>query len=193
MTDLLLIIVGAALVNNVVLTSFLGLCPFFGTSNRLEIAIGMSLATAFVLTLASLMSWIIHTGILEPFNLEYLRTLVFIAVIGATVQGAELFVRQTSPLLHQSMGLYLPLITTNCAVLGVALLNVNQQHGALESILFGLGSAVGFGAVLILFSSCRERIAAAPVPRAFRGTPIGLITAGLMALAFMGFKGFADL
>ena len=139
------------------------------------------------------MGWIIHTAILEPFGLQYLRTLVFIAVIGATVQGAELFVRHTSPLLHQSMGLYLPLITTNCAVLGVALLNVNQQHGALDSVLFGLGSALGFGLVLILFSSCRERLTHAPIPEAFRGTPIALITAGLMALAFMGFNGFANL
>lgn len=186
---LLLVIISAAFVNNVVLIRFLGLCPFAGASTRVETAAGMALATGFVLTLASILSYLLHHFLLEPFGLEYLRTLTFILVIGAAVQWTEMTVRRTSPVLHQALGIFLPLITTNCAVLGVALLNVNQGHGFVGSVLFGAGSALGFGIVIVLLAGARERLERADVPTPFRGPAIGLVTAGLMALAFMGFSG----
>jgi len=188
-TDLLLLALGASLVNNFVLTNFLGLCPFVGASRRYEAAAGMALATLFVLTLASGASYAAYHWLLEPLGLGYLRTLVFILLIAAAVQFAELLVRATSPLLHQLLGVFLPLITTNCAVLGVALLNLERQHGLLESLVFGAAAAAGFGLALLLFAALRERIDAGDVPAAFRGAPIALVTAGLMALAFMGFGG----
>ncbi len=189
MTDLLLLALGASLVNNFVLTNFLGLCPFVGASRRYEAAAGMALATLFVLTLASGASYAAYHWLLEPLGLGYLRTLVFILLIAAAVQFAELLIRATSPLLHQLLGVFLPLITTNCAVLGVALLNLERQHGLLESLVFGAAAAAGFGLALLLFAALRERIDAGDVPAAFRGAPIALVTAGLMALAFMGFGG----
>lgn len=189
MTEYLLIIVGTVWVNNIVLSQFLGLCPFMGVSRKLETAIGMGLATTFVLTLASISSYLVNQYLLEPFGLEYLRTISFILVIAAIVGFTELVVHKTSPLLHNVLGIYLPLITTNCAVLGVALLNVQQSNGFLESALYGFGSAIGFTLVLVLFAAMRERLAASDVPEAFQGNAIGLITAGLMALAFMGFTG----
>ena len=189
MTDYLLIIVGTVWVNNIVLSQFLGLCPFMGVSRKLETAIGMGLATTFVLTLASISSYLVHNFLLEPFGLEYLRTISFILVIAAIVGFTELVVHKTSPLLHNVLGIYLPLITTNCAVLGVALLNVQQSNNFLESALYGFGSSIGFTLVLVLFSAMRERLAASDLPEAFQGNAIGLITAGLMALAFMGFTG----
>ena len=188
--DLVLIIVSAALVNNFVLVKFLGLCPFMGVSNNVESAMGMALATAFVLTLASVASFMISQWLLEPLGLSYLATVSFILVIAALVQMTELFMRHTAPLLHRVLGIYLPLITSNCAVLGVALLNVREQHSLLESALYGLGAALGFGLVLVALAAARERLAMADIPSSFRGAPIGLITAGLMALAFMGFTGF---
>lgn len=191
--DLLLIIVSAALVNNFVLIKFLGLCPFLGVSNSIESAIGMSLATAFVLTLASVASFMLTRWLLEPLRLEYLSTVMFIVVIAVLVQLTELFMRHSAPLLHRVLGIYLPLITSNCAVLGVALLNVREQHSLVESALYGFGAAIGFGGVLVALAAARERLAMADVPATFRGAPIGLITAGLMALAFMGFTGFARL
>lgn len=189
MTDLLLLALGASLVNNFVLTNFLGLCPFVGASRRYEAAAGMALATLFVLTLASGASYAAYHWLLEPLGLGYLRTLVFILLIAAAVQFTELLIRATSPLLHQLLGVFLPLITTNCAVLGVALLNLERQHGLLESLVFGAAAAAGFGLALLLFAALRERIDAGDVPAAFRGAPIALVTAGLMALAFMGFGG----
>lgn len=189
MTDLLLLALGASLVNNFVLTNFLGLCPFVGASRRYEAAAGMALATLFVLTLASGASYAAYHWLLEPLGLGYLRTLVFILLIAAAVQFTELLIRATSPLLHQLLGVFLPLITTNCAVLGVALLNLDRQHGLLESLVFGAAAAAGFGLALLLFAALRERIDAGDVPAAFRGAPIALVTAGLMALAFMGFGG----
>ena len=189
MKDLLLILVGTVLVNNFVLVKFLGLCPFMGVSRKLETAIGMSMATTFVLTLSSIFSYLVNTWLLEPFGLVYLRTISFILVIAAVVQFTEMYVRKTSPLLYQVLGIYLPLITTNCAVLGVALLNVQESHGLLESAVYGFGAATGFSIVLIMFSAMRERIAVADVPIAFRGAAIAMITAGLMSLAFMGFSG----
>ena len=191
--DLLLIIVSAALVNNFVLIQFLGLCPFLGVSSSVESAVGMSLATAFVLTLAAVASYLLTRWVLEPLGLQYLSTVSFILVIAALVQLTELFMRHSAPLLHRVLGIYLPLITSNCAVLGVALLNLRQQHSLVESAFYGFGAALGFGAVLVALAAARERLEMADVPTSFRGAPIGLITAGLMALAFMGFTGFARL
>jgi electron transport complex protein RnfA len=193
MKEYLLILVSTVLANNFVLVRFLGLCPFMGVSNKLEGAIGMSVATLFVLTLSSVSSYLLSRYLLQPLGLEYLATLGFILVIAVTVQLTEMVMRKSSPLLYRILGIFLPLITTNCAVLGVALLNVQQQHNLLQSALYGFGAASGFGMVLIAFSAMRERVAHADVPVHFRGAPIGLITAGLMALAFMGFTGLARL
>ena len=189
MTSYLFIILGAVLVNNVVFVRILGLCPFMGVSRKLETAIGMGAATTFVLTMACGASYIIDRWLLIPNQLEYLRTLSFIVTIAAIVQLTELVIQKTSPLLHQVLGIYLPLITTNCAVLGIPLLNVSLRHNFLESLLFGFGSAAGFTLALILFAGIRERLEAADVPVHFRGTAIAMITAGLMSLAFMGFAG----
>jgi electron transport complex protein RnfA len=191
MSDLILILVGTVLVNNFVLVRFLGLCPFMGVSRNLEAALGMSLATAFVLTLSSAISYLIHQYLLVPLELGYLRTISFILVIAVSVQFTEIMVRRLSPLLDQVLGIYIPLIATNCAVLGVALLNVQQAKDFIESVFFGLGAAMGFAFVLVLFASLRERLDAADMPRAFRGTAIALMTAGIMSLAFMGFSGMA--
>ena len=193
MSEYLLILVSTVLANNFVLVRFLGLCPFMGVSTKLEGAIGMATATLFVLTLSSASSYLVSRYLLQPLQLEYLSTLSFILVIAVTVQLTEMLMRKSSPLLFRILGIFLPLITTNCAVLGVALLNVQQQHDLLQSALYGFGAAAGFGLVLILFAAMRERIAFADVPIPFRGAPIGLITAGLMALAFMGFTGLAKL
>ena len=193
MTEFMLILVSAILVNNFVLVQFLGLCPFMGVSNKLESAIGMAAATTFVLTLSSVSSYLIFTYLLEPLGVEYLRTLAFILVIAVVVQFTEMAVKKTSPLLHRVLGIFLPLITTNCAVLGVALLNINKQNNFFESLLYGFGAAVGFSLVLILFAAMRERIAIADVPKPFQGSAISLITAGLMSLAFMGFTGLVQI
>ncbi len=189
MTSYLFIILGAVLVNNVVFVRILGLCPFMGVSKKLETAVGMGAATTFVLTLGCGASFVIDRWLLIPNQLEYLRTLSFIVTIAAIVQLTELVIQKTSPLLHQVLGIYLPLITTNCAVLGIPLLNVSLRHNFLESLLFGFGSAIGFTLALILFAGIRERLEAADVPVHFRGTAIAMITAGLMSLAFMGFAG----
>lgn len=189
MTDYLLLLVGTVLVNNFVLVKFLGLCPFMGVSKKLETAIGMGLATTFVLTLASVCAWAVNAFILVPLALEYLRTLAFILVIAVVVQFTELAVRKTSPALYRLLGIFLPLITTNCAVLGVALLNVNQSHNFMQSAVYGFSAAAGFSLVMVLFAAIRERLAVADVPAPFRGSSIALITAGLMSLAFMGFTG----
>lgn len=189
MAEYLLILISTILVNNFVLVKFLGLCPFMSVSRKLETATGMSLATIFVLTLSSVCSYLVNAFLLAPLGLEYLRTIAFILVIAAVVQFTEMVVHKTSPLLYQVLGIFLPLITTNCAVLGVALLNVQSQHGFLQSAVYGFGASVGFSLVLILFSALRERIAVADVPVAFRGPAIALVTAGLMSLAFMGFSG----
>jgi electron transport complex protein RnfA len=191
MNEYVLILVSTILVNNFVLVKFLGLCPFMGVSKKVETAIGMGFATTFVLTLASVSSYLINTYILVPFDIEYLRTIAFIVTIAGVVGFTELVVNKTSPVLHQSLGVFLPLITTNCAVLGVALLNVNQDNGFLASAVYGFGAAIGFSFVLVLFSAIREHIDTADVPAAFKGAPIALITAGLMSMAFMGFIGLA--
>jgi len=189
MKEYLLILVSTVLVNNFVLTKFLGLCPFMGVSRKLETATGMALATTFVLTLSSVCSYLANTYLLAPLGIEYLRTITFILVIAGVVQFTEMVIHKTSPLLYQVLGIYLPLITTNCAVLGVALLNVQQDAGFLHSALYGFGASVGFSLVLIIFAAMRERITVADVPVAFRGPAIALVTAGLMSLAFMGFSG----
>lgn len=193
MTEFLLLLVSTVLVNNFVLVQFLGLCPFMGVSSKLETAIGMSMATTFVLTLASLCSYLVEQYILTPLGLNYLRTLSFILVIAVVVQFTEMVVNKTSPTLYRLLGIFLPLITTNCAVLGVALLNINEQHNFVQSVLYGFGAALGFSIVLILFSAMRERLAIADVPVPFKGAAIAMITAGLMSLAFMGFSGLVKL
>jgi len=193
MADLILIIVGTVLVNNFVLVRFLGLCPFMGVSRNLEAAFGMSMATAFVLTLSSAIAYLMHEYVLLPLELEYLKTVSFILVIAASVQLTEIMVRRLSPLLHQILGIYIPLIATNCAVLGVALLNVQDAEGFIQSVFYGFGAAGGFALVLVLFAAMRERLQACDIPRPFRGTAIALMTAGIMSLAFMGFSGMARL
>jgi electron transport complex protein RnfA len=189
MVDYLLLLVGTVLVNNFVLVKFLGLCPFMGVSSRTETAIGMSFATTFVMTLASLLSYLVNNYILAPLGLEYLTTMAFILVIAVVVQFTEMVVHKTSASLYRTLGIFLPLITTNCAVLGVALLNIYQQHNFFESIIYGFGAALGFSLVLIMFSAMREKLANADVPTPFKGPAIAMITAGLMSLAFMGFTG----
>jgi electron transport complex protein RnfA len=189
MKEYILILISTVLVNNFVLVKFLGLCPFMGVSRKLETATGMALATTFVLTLSSVSSYLVNEYLLAPLGLEYLRTIAFILVIAFVVQFTEMVVHKTSPLLYQVLGIFLPLITTNCAVLGVALLNVQEHHGFLQSAVYGFGASVGFSMVLILFAAMRERITVSDVPVAFRGPAIALITAGIMSLAFMGFSG----
>jgi electron transport complex protein RnfA len=189
MNGYLLLFIGTVLVNNFVLVKFLGLCPFMGVSKKLETAMGMGMATTFVMTLASICAWLINDFILQPLDLAYLRTLSFIFIIAVVVQFTELVVRKTSPSLYRLLGIFLPLITTNCAVLGVALLNINLAHNFLQSAVYGFSAAAGFSLVMILFSAIRERLAVADVPAPFKGSSIALVTAGLMSLAFMGFSG----
>ena len=189
MAEIVLILVGTILVNNFVLVRFLGLCPFMGVSRSLEAAIGMSLATAFVLTLSAATAYLLYRYVLIPLDLEYLRTIAFILVIAASVQFTEVMVRRLSPLLHQVLGIFIPLIATNCAVLGVALLNVQQSTGFVQSVFFGFGAAAGFALVLVLFAATRERLEVADIPEPFRGAAIALVTAGIMSLAFTGFTG----
>ena len=193
MGELGLIIIAAALVNNFVLVQFLGLCPFMGASRRVEGAIGLGLATGLVLTISSALGYLVETWLLIPFGLEYLRLIAFLLAIGAAVQLTELLVRRFSPLLHRVLGLYIPLIASNCAVLGVALLNSIASRSLLASVFYGAGAALGFGLVLALLAGLRERLELADVPGPFRGGPIALIVAGILSLAFLGFAGFARL
>jgi Na+-translocating ferredoxin:NAD+ oxidoreductase subunit A len=188
MENYLLILLGTVFVNNIVMSKILGLCPFMGVSRKLETSIAMGAATTFVLTLASGASYLIDTYLLGQ-ELYYLRTLSFIVVIAGIVGFTEMFIKKTSPVLFRVLGIYLPLITTNCAVLGIPLLNVREQHNFLESLFFGLGGALGFTLVLVLFAAMRERLEAADVPKPFQGVSIAMISAGLMSLAFMGFAG----
>lgn len=194
MTELALIMISAILVNNFVLVQFLGLCPFMGVSKKVETAIGLALATTFVLTLASICSYLLQQYLLKPLDIEYLRTISFILVIAVVVQFTEMVVNKTSPLLYRVLGIFLPLITTNCIVLGVALLNANHsEYTFVTATLNGFAAGLGFSLVLILFAAMRERIAIADVPKPFQGAAIGMITAGLMSLAFMGFSGLIKL
>jgi electron transport complex protein RnfA len=189
MSEFFVILIGTVLVNNFVLVQFLGLCPFMGVSTKLESAIGMGAATTFVLTLASVCAYLVNAFLLSPLGIEFLRTIAFILVIAAVVSFSKMFIEKTSPILYRVLGIYIPLITTNCAVLGVALQNTAQAHNFYQSALYGFGAAVGFSLVLIFFAAMRERLAVADVPEYFRGAPIGMITAGLMSLAFLGFAG----
>ena len=192
MSEIALTLLATTLVNNVVLVQFLGLCPFIGVSKRLETALGMGLATTFVLTLASVCGYLLNTYLLAPLDAIWLRTVSFIVVISVVVQFTEMALRKTSPVLYNLLGIFLPLITTNCAVLGVALLVLQKQESLFGAALYGFGSALGFTLVLVLFAAIRERIEAADVPLPFRGSAIALVTAGLMSLAFMGFAGLVN-
>lgn len=189
MTEYLSLLLSTALVNNVVLVKFLGLCPFMGISKKTDTAISMGLATTFVMTMASASCWMLEQWLLIPLGITYLRILVYILVIAAVVQFTEMVVRKTNPGLYQVLGIYLPLITTNCAVLGIPLLATQEHLIFLTSLLYGFGSAAGFTLVLALFAGLRERLALGQVPAAFAGAPIGFITASLLALSFMGFAG----
>jgi len=189
MGEFILLLLSTALVNNVVLIKFLGLCPVMGVSKSVDSAFGMGLATTFVITLASAASWMLDNWLLVPLGLGYLRILTFIVVIAAVVQFTEMFVKKAAPALYQALGIYLPLITTNCAVLGVALLNVEQKFSLFKSLAYGFGSALGFTLVLLVFAGLRERVALARVPAAFAGAPVAFVTISLLALAFMGFSG----
>lgn len=185
----IMILIGTVFVNNIVLVKILGLCPFMGVSKKLEASIGMAGATAFVLSIGSMTSWGINQYLLEPNGLMYLRTLSFIVIIAGVVQLTEMVMEKNFPVLYQGLGIFLPLITTNCAVLGIPLLNAQASHSFVESLFFGLGGALGFSLVLILFASMRERLEAADVPLVLKGSAIAMVTAALMSLAFMGFAG----
>lgn len=189
MKELILIAIGSALVNNVVLSQFLGICPFLGVSKRTDTAAGMGGAVIFVITISSLLTSIIYNCLLVGLHIEYLKTIVFILVIAALVQFVEMFLKKSSPSLYKSLGVYLPLITTNCAVLGVALTNVQKDYGILPSVVNGFATAVGFTISIVILAGVRERIEYNDIPESFKGTPIVLVTAGLMAIAFMGFSG----
>ena len=191
MAEYMTLLFATIFVENMVLSRFLGLCPFLGVSKKLGPAMGMGLATAFVLTLSSVCSYLANKYLLQPFGLEYLKTITFILIIAVIVQATEMVIRKTSPLMHSVLGIYLPLITTNCAVLGIALLNVQEGNDFIRSVLYGLGGALGFTLVMVLFASIRERLELADVPESFRGAPIALMTAGFMSVAFMGFVGMA--
>ncbi len=189
MVSLLLILISAVFVNNFVLARFLGICPFLGVSKKVETAIGMGMAVIFVMTVASVVTWFIQYFILIPFGIEYLQTIAFILVIASLVQLVEMVIQKTSPVLYQSLGIFLPLITTNCAVLGVAVLNIQKSYNFIESLVFAIGAGLGFTLAMVLFAGLRERIELCPVPKSFRGTAIAMVTAGLLSLAFMGFAG----
>jgi Na+-translocating ferredoxin:NAD+ oxidoreductase subunit A len=189
MTELFLILVGAVFVNNFVLARFLGICPFLGVSKKVETALGMGMAVVFVMTVAAVVTWLIQYYVLNPFGIEYLQTIAFILVVASLVQLVEMIIQKASPVLYQSLGIFLPLITTNCAVLGVAVLNIQKDYTFLETIVFALGAAAGFTLAMVLFAGLRERLDLCPVPASFRGTGIALISAGLLSLAFMGFAG----
>jgi len=189
MTGLLLLAVSAVLVNNFVLARFLGICPFLGVSKKIETAVGMGMAVIFVMTVAGVVTWLLYNYVLFPLDLVYLQTIVFILVIASLVQFVEMVIQKVSPVLYQALGIYLPLITTNCAVLGVAVLNVQNEHSFAEMLVFSFSAALGFTLALVLFAGIRERIEFNDVPESLKGTAIALITAGLLSLAFMGFAG----
>ena len=187
--ELIGIIIVAIFVNNVGFSQFLGICPFLGVSKKVDTAIGMGAAVMFVLTIATIVTFLLQKGILEPFGLEYLQTITFILVIAALVQMVEIVLKKTSPSLYQALGVFLPLITTNCVILGVAILVIQKDFNLLESTLYAIATAIGYAMALIIFSSVREQMALTSIPRSMRGVPIALITAGIIAMAFMGFSG----
>lgn len=187
--ELFLLFVASVLVNNMVLARFLGICPFFGVSKKVDTALGMGLAVTFVMTVADIITWIIQYTVLDKFGLQYLQTIVFILVIAALVQFVEMVIEKSSPDLYQSLGIFLPLITTNCAILGAAIINIQSGYNFVQMLVFTVGSALGFALALVLFAGIRERIDLSDIPYYFRGMPIAFITAGILALAFMGFSG----
>ncbi|HDM09316.1 MAG: electron transport complex subunit RsxA [Deltaproteobacteria bacterium] len=189
MSEYLLLIVSAIFVNNIILARYLGNCPFLGTSNRMDTAIGMAMAVVFVITLSSATTWIVQEYILKPFDLEYLQTIAFILVIASLVQLVEMFLQKSIPGLYRALGIFLPLITTNCAVLGVAVLSVESHMSFIKTLVFAFASSVGYGMALVILTGIRERSATSPIPVHLRGTPLGLITVALLALAFLGFAG----
>ena len=189
MAELGLLFVASVLVNNFVLSRFLGICPFLGVSKKIETALGMGLAVVFVMTVASVVTWLLHHYLLIPLDLGYLQTIAFILVIASLVQLVEMVIQYTSPALYQALGIFLPLITTNCAVLGLAVLNIQLEYSLVEAIVFSIGASLGFTLALVLFSGIREQLALADVPAPFRGTAVALVTAGMLSLAFMGFAG----
>ncbi|MGI6588976.1 MAG: electron transport complex subunit RsxA [Peptococcia bacterium] len=189
MREMIIIIIGAVLINNIILSQFLGVCPFLGVSKKLSSAVGMGVAVTFVLTLASLITWLVQTFILELLEIEYLQTIAFILVIASLVQFVEMVMRKKTPDLYEALGVYLPLITTNCAVLGVAIINIQKSYGFLETLANSLGNALGFTLALVLFAGIRERLEDADVPQSLKGMPIALVTAALMSIAFLGFTG----
>jgi len=189
MTEYLLLIVSAIFVNNILLAQFLGNCPFLGTSQKMSTATGMGMAVVFVLTFAGAITWIVQRYLLIPYEIEYLQTIAFILVIAALVQLVEIVLQKTAPALYQALGIFLPLITTNCAVLGVAIINIDNGFDFIHTLFHSFAAAVGFGLALVLFAGMRERFALTRMPAVLQGTASGLITAGLMALAFQGFKG----
>ena len=183
------IVIGAVFVNNVVLAQFLGICPFLGVSSKVETSLGMGAAVTFVMAIASVVAWLLQTYLLVPFGIEYMQTIVFILVIAALVQMVEIILKKVSPALYQALGIFLPLITTNCAVLGVAILMIQKEFSLLQGVVYSVSSALGFALALVLFAGIRERLDFEEVPAAFRGVPIALVTAGILAMAFMGFSG----
>ena len=189
MNTYLVILIGSLLVNNYVMNQFLGICPFLGVSKKVDTAVGMGVAVTFVMGLASAITWLVNTFILIPFDLGYMQTVAFILVIASLVQFIEMFLQKSMPSLYTALGVYLPLITTNCAVLGVALLNIQNNYNFISSVVYGITGGLGFLLAIVLFASIRERLVFADYPKSFEGFPIALVTAGLMALAFMGFSG----
>lgn len=189
MLHFLLILISAIFVNNFVLARFLGICPFMGVSKKVDTALGMGMAVTFVMAVATVVTWFIQYFVLIPFDIEYLQTISFILVIASLVQMVEMVIQKVSPVLYQSLGIFLPLITTNCAVLGLAVLNIQRGYSFLEGVIFAIGAAAGFTLALILFAGLRERSDLSPVPKSFRGAGIAFVTAGLLSLAFMGFAG----
>ena len=183
------IIIGAIFVNNVVLAQFLGICPFLGVSSKVETSLGMGAAVTFVMALSAVVTWLIQTHILVPLGIEYMQTIVFILVIAALVQMVEIVLKKVSPSLYQALGIFLPLITTNCAVLGVAILMIQKEFSLLQGVVYNVATAVGFALALVIFAGLRERIEFEEAPKAFQGVPIALITASILAMAFMGFSG----
>ncbi len=189
MTEYILLLVSAIFVNNILLARYLGNCPFLGVSKSMDTAVGMGMAVIFVTTLAGVITWVVQFYLLDPFGLGYLRTIAFILVIAALVQFVEMFLQKSVPGLYRALGIFLPLITTNCAVLGVALININEKYDFMKTLVFSFASAVGFALALVLFAGIRERFALMKVPKPFEGTPLGLITAGLLSMSFLGFAG----
>lgn len=187
--ELIGIIIVAIFVNNVVFAQFLGICPFLGVSKKVDTAIGMGVAVMFVLTISTIVTYLIQKGILEPFNLQYLQTISFILVIASSVQMVEIVLKKTSPALYEALGVFLPLITTNCVILGVAILVIQKDFNLLESVIYAVATAIGYAIAIIIFSSIREQLALTKVPKAMKDIPIALITAGIIAMAFMGFSG----